>query len=52
LWIAADAGNGAAGLLRMAPMWQFGDDQMGPVFADAALSYDDAPTPASRISTI
>jgi hypothetical protein len=44
IWIAADAGGGEYWILRMAKIWEQGDDQQTDQFiVDAGLSYSGAP---------
>jgi hypothetical protein len=43
IWIAAEVDGGMTFILRMAPVWQEGDNPETAIFADAALAYQDVP---------
>ncbi|WP_414902463.1 hypothetical protein ACMT1E_04335 [Sphingomonas flavalba] len=45
IWIAAELGADTL-ILRMAPIWQQGDDPLGAMLVDAGLSYSGAPVAA------
>jgi hypothetical protein len=46
IWIAAQVAGGGHVVLRMAPIWQEGDDQARVMMVDAGLMYDGAPVAA------
>jgi hypothetical protein len=43
IWLSVDAGGGTFWVLRMAKVWEYGDDQVDALLLDAALSYDGVP---------